>query len=73
MAAQKCNHVCSKRNELPLNAKLCVRFLFSIHAEYSKVSSFFFCADSDRDRCSEGREIRLTNDRAQWCLADNAI
>ena len=41
---------CSKRNELPLNAKLCVRFLFLIHAEYSKVSSFFFCADSDLRR-----------------------
>ena len=39
---------CSKRNELPLNAKLCVRFLFLIHAEYSKVGSFFFCADMTR-------------------------
>ena len=38
---------CSKRNELPLSAKLCVRFLFLIHAEYSKVSSFFFCAEFD--------------------------
>ena len=35
---------CSKRNELPLNAKLWVQFLFLIHAEYSKVSSFFFSA-----------------------------
>ena len=41
---------CSKRNELPLNAKLCVRFLFLIHAEYSKVSSFFFCAKFDLSR-----------------------
>ena len=41
---------CSKRNELPLNDKLCVRFLFLIYAEYSKVSSFFFCTDSDLRR-----------------------
>ena len=42
---------CSKRNELPLNAKLCVGFLFLIHAEYSKVSSFFFCAEFVAPKC----------------------
>ena len=42
---------CSKRNELPLNAKFCVRCLFLIHAEYSKVSSFFFCAEFVAPKC----------------------
>ena len=40
---------CSQCNELPLNAKLLTSHtnFFLINAEYNKVGSLFFCADSD--------------------------
>ena len=44
---------CSQCNELLLNAKtinFAHEIFFLINAEYNKVGSFFFCADSDRGR-----------------------
>ena len=69
MAAQKCNHVSNVTNT---NKRKTINFAYEfllINTEYNKVSSLFFCADSDLRRFRIVRILLRKNVLCRFCGA----